>query len=225
MSSGVHHPVFARMYRRIADAAEQKGAGEHRDELLAGLSGRVIEVGAGTGLNSGTTRPRSPRWWRSNRSPTSGPSRPRPRPTRRFRCRSWTARPTSPRRAGRVRRGRRVTRAVLGAEPAARARRTVPGDPRRRRAAVLRARPRGEARLCPTSEGPRCRLAPRGRWVPHQPRDRPRHHGRRIHRRKDPPLRVPARALYRSSRTARPGCRPASVTPHAPNTRFASPVV
>jgi len=51
MSSGVHHPVFARMYRRIADAAEQKGAGEHRDELLAGLSGRVIEVGAGTGLN------------------------------------------------------------------------------------------------------------------------------------------------------------------------------
>jgi SAM-dependent methyltransferase len=51
MSSRVHHPVFARLYRRIADAAEQKGAGEHRDELLAGLSGRVIEVGAGTGLN------------------------------------------------------------------------------------------------------------------------------------------------------------------------------
>jgi len=51
MTSRVHHPVFARMYRRIADAAEGKGAGEHRDELLAGLSGRVIEVGAGTGLN------------------------------------------------------------------------------------------------------------------------------------------------------------------------------
>jgi len=51
MSSRVHHPFFARMYRRIADAAEGKGAGEHRDELLAGLSGRVIEVGAGTGLN------------------------------------------------------------------------------------------------------------------------------------------------------------------------------
>ncbi|SRR5712691_11593492 len=47
----VHHPIFARMYARLAAAAEAKGAAEHRDELLAGLSGRVIEVGAGTGLN------------------------------------------------------------------------------------------------------------------------------------------------------------------------------
>jgi SAM-dependent methyltransferase len=51
MSSRVHHPIFARMYRRIAADAEGKGASEHRDELLAGLSGRVIEVGAGSGLN------------------------------------------------------------------------------------------------------------------------------------------------------------------------------
>jgi SAM-dependent methyltransferase len=51
MSNRVHHPIFARMYRRIAAEAEAKGASEHRDELLAGLSGRVIEVGAGTGLN------------------------------------------------------------------------------------------------------------------------------------------------------------------------------
>jgi len=47
----VHHPIFARMYRRMAAEFENKGASEHRDELLAGLSGRVIEVGAGTGLN------------------------------------------------------------------------------------------------------------------------------------------------------------------------------
>jgi ubiquinone/menaquinone biosynthesis C-methylase UbiE len=47
----VRHPIFARMYARIGAAAEAKGAGEHRSELLAGLSGRVIEVGAGTGLN------------------------------------------------------------------------------------------------------------------------------------------------------------------------------
>jgi ubiquinone/menaquinone biosynthesis C-methylase UbiE len=47
----VRHPIFARMYRRIAAEFENKGASEHRDELLAGLSGRVIEVGAGTGLN------------------------------------------------------------------------------------------------------------------------------------------------------------------------------
>lgn len=47
----VHHPVFARIYARMAAEFEAKGAAEHRDELLADLSGRVIEVGAGTGLN------------------------------------------------------------------------------------------------------------------------------------------------------------------------------
>lgn len=50
-STPVHHPIFARMYRRMAAEAEGKGASEHRDELLQGVSGRVIEVGAGTGLN------------------------------------------------------------------------------------------------------------------------------------------------------------------------------
>ena len=47
----VHHPLFARMYERMALAFEVKGGGAHRDEALAGLTGRVIEVGAGTGLN------------------------------------------------------------------------------------------------------------------------------------------------------------------------------
>jgi SAM-dependent methyltransferase len=51
MTTPVRHPIFARVYRRIAAEAEAKGASDHRDELLAGLSGRVIEVGAGTGLN------------------------------------------------------------------------------------------------------------------------------------------------------------------------------
>lgn len=37
----------------MADAFEAKGNAEHREELLAGLTGRVIEVGAGTGLNFG----------------------------------------------------------------------------------------------------------------------------------------------------------------------------
>lgn len=49
----VHHPFFARMYERMAPAFEAKGAAEHREELLVELSGRVIEVGAGTGLNFG----------------------------------------------------------------------------------------------------------------------------------------------------------------------------
>jgi ubiquinone/menaquinone biosynthesis C-methylase UbiE len=47
----VHHPVFARVYQRISHVAETKGASEYRDRLLAGLHGRVIELGAGNGLN------------------------------------------------------------------------------------------------------------------------------------------------------------------------------
>jgi ubiquinone/menaquinone biosynthesis C-methylase UbiE len=47
----LHHPFFARVWERMASALESKGAAEHRAELLADLSGRVIEVGAGTGLN------------------------------------------------------------------------------------------------------------------------------------------------------------------------------
>lgn len=52
-TTSVRHPIFARIYQRVSGAAEAKGAGEHRDELLAGLGGRVIEVGAGNGLNFG----------------------------------------------------------------------------------------------------------------------------------------------------------------------------
>jgi SAM-dependent methyltransferase len=45
------HPIFARVYPVIARAGEQRGTAEHRQALLAGLRGRVIEVGAGNGLN------------------------------------------------------------------------------------------------------------------------------------------------------------------------------
>lgn len=46
----VRHPIFARwIYPRVLAAAERRGASEHRKELLTGLSGRVIEVGAGNG--------------------------------------------------------------------------------------------------------------------------------------------------------------------------------
>jgi SAM-dependent methyltransferase len=47
----VRHPIFARVYAFIGARAEDAGQGEHRDELLAGLTGRVVEVGAGDGLN------------------------------------------------------------------------------------------------------------------------------------------------------------------------------
>ncbi|MFI1393903.1 class I SAM-dependent methyltransferase [Streptomyces sp. NPDC020681] len=48
----VHHPLFARFYARFSVAAEKnQGIAGYRRELLSGLSGRVIEVGAGNGLN------------------------------------------------------------------------------------------------------------------------------------------------------------------------------
>ncbi|MFP8887128.1 class I SAM-dependent methyltransferase [Streptomyces mangrovi] len=53
-TDAVHHPVFARYYARFAPAVDERaGIGAHRAELLAGLSGRVVEVGAGSGLNFG----------------------------------------------------------------------------------------------------------------------------------------------------------------------------
>lgn len=46
------HPIFARFYDRFSSSMERE-LGVHRDRLLAGLSGRVLEVGAGNGLNFG----------------------------------------------------------------------------------------------------------------------------------------------------------------------------
>ncbi|WP_374772949.1 class I SAM-dependent methyltransferase [Streptomyces sp. NBC_01310] len=48
----VHHPLFARFYARASTAAETRaGIAPLRRELLHGISGRVIEIGAGNGLN------------------------------------------------------------------------------------------------------------------------------------------------------------------------------
>ena len=49
--SQFQHPRFARMYERISAESERRGTAEHRRRALAGLSGRVIEVGAGNGMN------------------------------------------------------------------------------------------------------------------------------------------------------------------------------
>lgn len=49
--TSVHHPIFARVYDRLSAKAEEAGQVEHRRELLSGLRGRVLEVGAGNGLN------------------------------------------------------------------------------------------------------------------------------------------------------------------------------
>jgi ubiquinone/menaquinone biosynthesis C-methylase UbiE len=48
----MRRPIFSRFYARAAGPAlERAGADAHRRRLLAGLQGRVLEVGAGNGLN------------------------------------------------------------------------------------------------------------------------------------------------------------------------------
>ncbi len=46
----VRHPLFARCYARVGPLMDAE-IGDHRRRLLAGLTGRVLEAGAGNGLN------------------------------------------------------------------------------------------------------------------------------------------------------------------------------
>jgi ubiquinone/menaquinone biosynthesis C-methylase UbiE len=48
--SAQRHPLFARCLARSAAIAERKGADALRARLVEGLAGRVVEVGAGTGI-------------------------------------------------------------------------------------------------------------------------------------------------------------------------------
>ena len=47
----IRHPLFARFYARISTSMDSAGVGELRAGLLAGLTGSVLEVAAGNGLN------------------------------------------------------------------------------------------------------------------------------------------------------------------------------
>jgi ubiquinone/menaquinone biosynthesis C-methylase UbiE len=47
----VNRPLFARIQTRAAAVEERSGGAERRRELLAGLAGRVVEVGAGSGVS------------------------------------------------------------------------------------------------------------------------------------------------------------------------------
>lgn len=51
MGSERGHPIFAAVYDRLIRGAERKFLGAHRAWLAGGLSGRVLDVGCGTGLN------------------------------------------------------------------------------------------------------------------------------------------------------------------------------
>lgn len=51
MIDAARHPLFARGYERTSRKMEDRGQREHRQTLLAGLTGTVVEIGAGNGLN------------------------------------------------------------------------------------------------------------------------------------------------------------------------------
>ncbi len=51
MGQEVENPVFARFFHRFCGRDRGQGERELRRELLAGASGRVVEVGAGNGIN------------------------------------------------------------------------------------------------------------------------------------------------------------------------------
>lgn len=50
-ASEVNNPLFARLFDRFAGVDKGRGEDALRRELLAGLSGRVLEVGPGNGIN------------------------------------------------------------------------------------------------------------------------------------------------------------------------------
>lgn len=51
VATEVNNPIFARLFDRFATKDRGRGEAELRRELLAGLRGRVVEVGAGNGIN------------------------------------------------------------------------------------------------------------------------------------------------------------------------------
>ncbi len=166
--SDVRHPVFARLYARLSPAMEQ-GVGGYRRRLLAGLSGTVVEVGAGDGMNFAHYPPDVERVvavepepylqvGSAARAGGTGPGGGRRRPRR-----------GAPARRRRRRRRRRLAGAVLGRRPRRRPSRVVPDRPTRWPAPNPRAcaspGPRPRRRATPS----RRRVAGRRRGKRHQP--------------------------------------------------------
>lgn len=51
MDVPIYDKLFAALYDKSLEATERAGLADRRRELLAGAEGRVLEIGAGTGLN------------------------------------------------------------------------------------------------------------------------------------------------------------------------------
>lgn len=51
MPATIRNPLFARLFDRVLSPQIEREAGDARRELVAGLSGRVLEIGSGNGAN------------------------------------------------------------------------------------------------------------------------------------------------------------------------------
>lgn len=51
MGQGISNPVFARLFHRLCGRDRGRGEADLRRELVASVSGTVVEVGAGNGIN------------------------------------------------------------------------------------------------------------------------------------------------------------------------------
>ena len=148
-ATDIPHPL-ARFFDRASRALEERGQSEHRSALLSALSGRVVEVGAGNGLNfphypasvSEVVAVEPEPYLRAGAIEAAA-SAPVPVPRLRRHRRGAAARG----RLGRC--GGGLACSLLRPGSGVCAGRAAPGHPGRRRAALLRAR-----RLDPTS----CRL-------------------------------------------------------------------
>ena len=149
MSDTARHPIFARLYAASSPGVERKGGAEHRAEMLAGLAGRVVEVGAGAG---GTSRHYPAGGDRGRRGRARAlPARAGARRPPRAASVPITVRRRRRRRAPRSRTAPATRRSpascCAGPRPGQRARRAAPRPAPRRRAALLRARARARAGL------------------------------------------------------------------------------
>src|SRR4051812_24927061 len=47
----ISNPIFVRFYRSAQKTAIRRGENKHRERVLSGMSGRVVELGAADGTN------------------------------------------------------------------------------------------------------------------------------------------------------------------------------
>ena len=163
-----NRPLFARIQARASATEERKGGAAHRRRLLAGLSGRVLEVGAGSGVNFAhdPRRDRGGRGRAGAEPPRAGgcggPRRSGPGADRRRHGATPAAGGRVDGRRGRGRPAVQPARAGLGTGRAGQ------GPPRRRGASLLRARAcaRGRSRSSSACSTPRSGRASSAAAIP-----------------------------------------------------------